>query len=239
VTLVSRSLLPVSDTRAPEKGAIADEPVPADTADTSRRGARRAAQTKLGREHVLDAAEEVFSRKGFHEATIKEIAAVAEFSVGAVYGFFENKDDLFVQVMERRGAALVPAMHDLVAGDGSPVEQLRALADLQIDFFRDHPAFARLFVRATGAPLLNIKASISDATRARYEEAMDLQAELFARGQAAGQFVDGPPAVLAEVFSGIVLAFQSHDAVVLEDSSAWALEDFHALLARAFVRPER
>src|SRR5262245_22582005 len=167
----------------------------ADETDQSRRDARRAAQTKLGREHVLDAAEEVFSRKGFHEATIKEIAAVAEFSVGAVYGFFENKDDLFVQVMERRGAALVPAMHDLLADDRAPGEQLHALADLQIGFFRDHPAFARLFVRATGAPVLNIKASISDATRARYEEAMALQADLFVRGQAAGQFVDGPAAV--------------------------------------------
>lgn len=223
------------------RGGAADTTVVAN--DASRRGARRAAQTKLGREHVLDAAEEVFSRKGFHEATIKEIARVAEFSVGAVYGFFENKDDLFVQVMERRGSALVPAMRTLLAGRGRPADQLHSLADLQVGFFRDHPAFARLFVRATGAPLLNIKASISDATRARYREAMAMQADLFTRGQDAGELVDGPPAVLAEVFSGIVLAFQSHDAVVLDDdpssppgaASGWSLEDFHALLDRSFV----
>jgi len=205
--------------------------------DASRRGARRAAQTRLGREHVLDAAEEVFSRKGFHEATIKEIARVAEFSVGAVYGFFENKDDLFVQVMERRGAALVPGMRALLEANGRPAAQLHALADLQVGFFRDHPAFARLFVRATGAPLLNIKASISDATRARYREAMGMQADLFAQGQDAGELVAGPPEVLADVFSGIVLAFQSHDAVVLADAEAtgWTLDELHALLDRAFV----
>jgi AcrR family transcriptional regulator len=209
-----------------------------DTA-ASRRDARREAQTALGREHVLDAAEQVFSQKGFHEATIKEIARVAEFSVGAVYSFFENKDDLFVQVMERRGAALVPAMGELLAGDTPPARQLHELADLQIGFFRDHPAFARLLVRATGAPLLNIKASINDATRARYREAMDLQADLFARGQDAGELVDGPPAVLAEVFSAIVLAFQSHDPEVLGDAAGprWTLEQFHALLDRSFVVP--
>jgi AcrR family transcriptional regulator len=211
-----------------------------DLLDVSRRDARRAAQNQLGREHVLDAAEEVFSRKGFHEATIKEIAAVAEFSVGAVYGFFENKDDLFVQVMERRGTALVPAMRALLEGDGRPHEQLHDLADLQVRFFREHPAFARLFVRATGAPLLNIKASISDATRQRYDDAMGMQADLFRRGQAAGDLVAGPPEVLAEVFSGIVLAFQSHDVVVLEEATpgaavAWSTAEFHALLDRAFV----
>jgi AcrR family transcriptional regulator len=203
----------------------------------SRRNARREAQNALGREHVLDAAEEVFSRKGFHEATIKEIARVAEFSVGAVYGFFENKDDLFVQVMERRGAALVPAMHALLDAGGPAAGQLHALADLQIGFFRAHPAFARLFVRATGAPLLTLKASVTDATRERYDEAMGLQADLFVRGQAAGELVPGPPGVLSEVFSSMVLAFQSHDPETIEPPTgeAWSLEELHALLDRAFV----
>lgn len=203
----------------------------------SRRSARREAQNALGREHVLDAAEEVFSRKGFHEATIKEIAAVAEFSVGAVYGFFENKDDLFVQVMERRGAALVPAMRALLEGDGSAAAQLHALADLQIGFFREHPAFARLFVRATGAPLLNLKASVSDATRERYDEAMALQADLFARGQVTRDLVAGPPSVLSEVFSSMVLAFQSHDPETIEQPAGdrWSLADLHAMLDRALV----
>jgi AcrR family transcriptional regulator len=205
----------------------------------SRRDVRREAQNALGREHVLDAAEDVFSRKGFHEATIKEIAGVAEFSVGAVYGFFENKDDLFVQVMERRGATLVPAMRLLLEGSDRPADQLHGLAELQVGFFREHPAFARLFVRATGAPVLNIKASISEATRERYQEAMTLQADLFRRGQRAGELVDGPPEVLAEVFSGIVLAFQSHDPEVVDDEPgdrpAWSLDELHALLERAFV----
>jgi AcrR family transcriptional regulator len=205
----------------------------------SRRESRREAQTALGREHVLDAAEEVFSRKGFHEATIKEISRVAEFSVGAVYGFFENKDDLFAKVMERRGAALVPAIRSLVEGPGSPAVLLHDLADLQIDFFRTHPAFGRLFVRATGAPLLNIKASVGASTRAHYDEAMGLQAGLLRRGQQAGEIVAGPPEVLAEVFSGIILAFQTHDPEVLDDPAetveAWTVEQLHALLDRAFV----
>lgn len=204
----------------------------------NRRSARREAQNRLGREHVLDAAEEVFSRKGYHDATIKEIAQVAEFSVGAVYGFVDNKDDLFIQVMERRGAELVPAMRDLLEGAGSAADKLHALADLQIQFFRAHPAFARLFVRATGAPLLNIKASLGEATRERYNDAMGMQAELFRSGQEKRELVDGAPEVLAEVFSGIILSFQSHDPELHDepaDAPALTLEQLHGLLDRAFV----
>lgn len=209
-----------------------------DTA-TSRRNARREAQTKLSREHVLDAAEDVFSRKGFHDATIKEIAEVAEFSVGAVYSFFENKDDLFLSVIERRGSELVPAMKALLEGDGPPAEQLHALADLQVDFFRQHPDFSRLYLQATGSPLFNVKASLGKVAQRRYEAAMGIEASLFARGQAEGVFVDGDPRVLAEVFSGIIRAYQATDPAARgqggPDDATFSMTQLHELLDRAFV----
>ena len=44
---------------------------------------------------ILRAAAEVFATKGFHEATIQEIAKHAEFSAGSLYNYFENKEALF------------------------------------------------------------------------------------------------------------------------------------------------
>ncbi|HEY8547552.1 MAG TPA: helix-turn-helix domain-containing protein, partial [Acidimicrobiales bacterium] len=55
------------------------------TGAVSRREARRLVQQDVSRSQLLDAAEEVFGRKGFHEATLKEVAELAEFSVGSVY----------------------------------------------------------------------------------------------------------------------------------------------------------
>jgi TetR/AcrR family transcriptional regulator len=210
--------------------------VASDTA-SSRRVERREAQTKLSREHVLDAAEDVFSRKGFHDATIKEIAEVAEFSVGAVYSFFENKDDLFLSVIERRGGELVPAMRQLLESHESPADQLHALADLQVEFFRQHPNFSRLYLQATGSPLFNVKASLGDIAQKRYDAAMGLESSLFDRGQADGSFVAGDAGVLAEVFSGIIRAYQATDPAALGEAGAerFALDDLHALLDRTFV----
>ncbi|MDD9372224.1 MAG: helix-turn-helix domain containing protein, partial [Acidimicrobiales bacterium] len=70
--------------------------------ELSRREQRRLQHQDLSRAQLLDAAEEVFGRKGFHEATLKEVAELAEFSVGSVYSFFTNKDDLFRQIFVRR-----------------------------------------------------------------------------------------------------------------------------------------
>jgi AcrR family transcriptional regulator len=60
---------------------------------------RRRAMT---RQHLLEAAAIVFARKGFHEATLDEVAATAGFSKGAVYSNFKSKDDLFVELLDDR-----------------------------------------------------------------------------------------------------------------------------------------
>jgi len=55
----------------------------------------------LTRERVLDAARVVFASRGFHGASVEEIAAEAGYSTGALYSNFEGKEDLFLALMER------------------------------------------------------------------------------------------------------------------------------------------
>ena len=86
------------------------------TEAASRREQRRLLHQDLSRSQLLDAAEEVFGAKGFHDTTLKEIADLAEFSVGSVYSFFENKDDLFLNVFLRRGTEMLPGMKAVVDG---------------------------------------------------------------------------------------------------------------------------
>ena len=48
---------------------------------------------------IIDAAIDVFSRKGFSEATTHEIAKEAGVAVGTIYKYFNNKRDLLVKVV--------------------------------------------------------------------------------------------------------------------------------------------
>jgi len=56
------------------------------------------------RERLLDAALEVFSRRGFYAASVDEIAAEAGYSKGAIYSNFFNKEELFLALIDRRFA---------------------------------------------------------------------------------------------------------------------------------------
>jgi AcrR family transcriptional regulator len=55
----------------------------------------------LTRERLLGAARTVFARRGFHAASVEEIAAEAGYSTGALYSNFDGKEDLFLAMMER------------------------------------------------------------------------------------------------------------------------------------------
>lgn len=209
-----------------------------DTAALSRREQRRLQHHDLSRGQLLDAAEEVFGRKGFHEATLKEVAELAEFSVGSVYSFFENKDDLFRQIFVRRGDEFMPGMVEALRVDGTPLDQLHRLIDYEVGFFRVHPRFGRLFLRYSSATTQSADREIDAAMAANYEESMRLQADLFARGQADGTFRPGDPAVLARLFSGMISSYQALDPAVVDDrpgDERLPLRDLHELIERAFT----
>ena len=200
---------------------------------------RKLQHQALSRLHLLDAAEEVFGRKGYHETTLKEVAELAEFSVGSVYSFFENKDDLFRQIFVRRGDEFMPLLRSLLSTKRTPLEQLHDLVDFEIGFFRTNPKFGRLFLKFSSAALQSADRLADDLTIGNFEETMDLQAALFKRGQKAKQIVAGAPWVLARLLSGLMAAYQALDPLVMSDEpdpvERFALTDFHDIVARTFA----
>jgi len=206
----------------------------------SRREQRRLLQQDLSRAQLLDAAEEVFGAKGFHETTLKEIADLAEFSVGSVYSFFENKDDLFLNVFLRRGAEFLPGMLATAESTGSPLETLHALVEYEVGFFRAHPHFGRLFLRSASTVVPVPDVLESNELGGNFEIAMQTQAEVFRKGQALEVFRDGDPVVLARMFSGLVSSYQSLDPAVVQDDPGdeerMSLDELHAIIDGAFRR---
>jgi AcrR family transcriptional regulator len=61
----------------------------------------RKQQAEANEQRLLDAALDVFTARGFHGATLEQIAAAAGFTTGVVYSRFSSKADLFLALLER------------------------------------------------------------------------------------------------------------------------------------------
>lgn len=116
----------------------------------------RKAQTRAD---LLNAARRVFLERGFHGATLDEIAEEAGYTKGAVYSNFEGKDSLFVAVLEAHYAQRAEVYAGHLFEELTPEDAYRAVARLMLDADAREPNWT---------PLLSeflVHASRNDALR--------------------------------------------------------------------------
>jgi AcrR family transcriptional regulator len=74
------------------------------------------------RDLLLDAAEEVFAKRGFEGASLEEIAETAGYTRGAIYKHFGSKEELFLEANTRFNERYVQAFTD-VLDPGTAIEE--------------------------------------------------------------------------------------------------------------------
>ena len=87
-------------------------------------------------ERILLAAADVFSRKGYLQATLDEIIEIADTGKGTVYNYFKNKDNLFYTLVSRINEPFVAALQKVEASDESPFIKLELYLKEMISFLR-------------------------------------------------------------------------------------------------------
>ncbi|MFC1541850.1 TetR/AcrR family transcriptional regulator [Candidatus Latescibacterota bacterium] len=78
---------------------------------------RRERQKAMHRREIMDAAIKVFAEKGYHEATLEEISQEAEFSKGALYLYFSNKEDIMTSILDEVFEGLSIFLNNIIAGE--------------------------------------------------------------------------------------------------------------------------
>jgi len=86
-----------------------------------------AARSEQKRAEILRRAAAVFRQKGFHGAGMREIAAGLSMAPGALYYYFESKDDLLYACQVLSLKRLLASASEIMASDMPADERLRAL----------------------------------------------------------------------------------------------------------------
>lgn len=95
----------------------------------------------LYRKAILDAAEAVFAEKGVHVARVQDIAARAGLSVGVIYNYFEQKEDVLIALLAERVNDLVERFEAKPEDPSGFTEQLVARVTRFLGYTDDHRAF--------------------------------------------------------------------------------------------------
>jgi AcrR family transcriptional regulator len=79
------------------------------------------------RQQILDAAETCFSRNGFHKTTMQEIIKESGLSAGAIYNYFNSKEEIIESIAQERHNSELEAIENLTA-DATLSDALQSLA---------------------------------------------------------------------------------------------------------------
>lgn len=110
------------------------------------------ARSTTRQKRILEAALEVFSRRGYRDTAVDDIASEASTSKGGVYFHFPNKQAIFFALLDQTARLLHSRAEAAMEAEPDPVRKLDTALLVVLETFAGHRALARLFlVDALGA----------------------------------------------------------------------------------------
>ncbi|MFO7819434.1 MAG: TetR/AcrR family transcriptional regulator [Halanaerobacter sp.] len=108
---------------------------------------------KSKKERVIKAAIKLFSKQGYHDTTVSEIANEAEVAKGTVYWYFDSKEQLFWGIIVSGIEALNQRLiTEVRREDRSPREKLKMIVQLHLEFFKNSTEVAKMMQESSVSP---------------------------------------------------------------------------------------
>ena len=169
---------------------------------------RREREKLRQRQEMLAAGLDLFSRKGYHNVSMHEIAAQAEFAIGTLYKFFQNKEELYKALVLELCAEFEDSIMRAIEQPQDEVEKLRSYVRAKTEVFRRNLPFIRLYLAESRGASFNLKAGLDDEIRQRYYISVESIAAIFASGIKNQRFKKiADPYHLAVALSSVIDAF--------------------------------
>lgn len=108
-----------------------------------------------GKKDLYKTAVGIFSRKGYHDATIDEIAQTTGIAKGTIYYRYKNKEELYFALIKEGINILCESVSEAVKKVDDPEEKMKILLSSQLEFINDNSDIAFIFLRELFGNVLN------------------------------------------------------------------------------------
>lgn len=161
------------------------------------------------RERILETAGALFARKGYHVTSMDDIVRESGLSKGAIYGYFESKEDLFLTLSDNQLASIIGNMRAAFSPGDTATTKLMKAAEIHFRQIRDpNDVWCATLERWIESPRIP---SLEKRIRKRYDLAHDFLAGIIEEGRKNGEFRKGvDPAALSSVLLATMRGLAIH-----------------------------
>jgi AcrR family transcriptional regulator len=178
------------------KGPVGHERLPRDVIEEQQRT------------RILDAATQIFAKRGYQSTTVDHIVSGAKIGVGTFYSLFSGKEDCFLQAYERNLAIGREEVAERVSADAEWPHLACSVLLAVLELIAAEPLRARL--------ILVEAQTAGNAALDRYEGTIDELVPVLRRGREHSPFADELPETLEVAILGGLLWFLQQRVVLGE-----------------------
>lgn len=158
------------------------------------------------RARVIDAATKEFAKKGYHGASVSNIAARAGISVGAIYKYFENKQDLFLTIIDESIIRIENLLLGLLKTDEDVMIKVEKILREIISASREDGVLINLYNSMTS---INDKKLAAQFATEMEQVTAEIYVQAITEGQANGEIrKDIDPKVAAFLIDDLFMSLQ-------------------------------
>jgi TetR/AcrR family fatty acid metabolism transcriptional regulator len=136
------------------------------------------------RDRILRAAITVFSRKGFFNSKVSEIARASGVADGTIYLYFKNKDDLLISLFEEKMGEVVSDIRERIAASENALGKLKTYIDNHMSL----PVREAELTEVLQVELRQSSKFLKDYTPVKFLEYLDVLSGILEEGKRSGEF---------------------------------------------------
>ncbi len=188
---------------------------------------RRERQARLNL--ILNAGLTVFSRLGYHNASMDLIAEEAELGKATLYYYFRSKDELLMAILENGIREFFRHLEETLPGLSSTPERIREVVRQSMVFFQKHPDYFRLYLYLNAHP--HFRQQTLSRLQPIIRSKLSLIRNLFEQARQEGYLKDFPLNQLISLFGSLVMGV----GVFMEESTLNEPEKIARLISEVFL----
>jgi AcrR family transcriptional regulator len=100
---------------------------------------------------ILSAAAGVFADKGYHNASIRDVARAAGVSLSGLYYYFQSKEELLYLVQDHAFGCLIGRLKERLSEEADPERRVRILIENQLTYFVSNMAEMKVLSHEAGS----------------------------------------------------------------------------------------
>jgi len=184
---------------------------------------------KNSRDKILETARSLFPRYGYNGISIREIAANAKLTTGAVYFHFKNKKDIYKAICMEAIDILINKFRDGIAKKDTPNKKLISTFDSYLSFFEENRDYYNILMEAKAD--YSIEDQEFHNIAAKFQELIEVSEEPIRMGIQNKTFREVDPRMLSMLLAAVTEGMMQYKKMGMLDIMNISDTDFRNFMA--------